>query len=91
MSRHLRLGRALRWSLLGFVVIVIAARIAAPYVIERVVNDKLATLEGYTGSIDDVDLSLWRGAYQVEGIRIDKSTGKVPVPFLAIERLDLGV
>jgi uncharacterized protein YhdP len=91
MLARLHLSAVLRWTLLGLVVLVIAARIAAPYVIERVVNDKLADMDGYTGSIEDVDLSLWRGAYQVEGIRIDKSSGKVPVPFLAIERLDLGV
>jgi hypothetical protein len=91
VRRHLHLGSTVRWVLLGVVLLIIGARIAAPYVILRVVNDKLADLDGYTGSIDDVDLSLWRGAYQVEGIRIDKSNGKVPVPFLAIERLDLGV
>jgi hypothetical protein len=91
MLRRLRVSAALRWTLLGLVALIVGARIAAPYLIERVVNDKLAGLGGYTGSIDDVDLSLWRGAYQIEGIRIDKSTGKVPVPFLAIERLDLGV
>jgi hypothetical protein len=59
--------------------------------IKRVVNQKLAELDGYTGSIADVDLSLWRGAYQVEGIVIEKTGGKVPVPFVAVERLDLGV
>jgi hypothetical protein len=91
MFARLHLSAALRWTLLGLVVLIVAARIAAPYVIERVVNDKLADMEGYTGSIDEVDLHLWRGAYQVEGIRLDKRAGRVPVPFLAIERLDLGV
>lgn len=91
MRRHFHLRTTLRWVLLSVVLLIVGARIAAPYVILRVVNDKLADLDGYTGSVDDIDLSLWRGAYQVEGIRIDKSTGKVPVPFLAIQRLDLGV
>lgn len=89
--RRWHLGRTLSWVLFGLVIIILAARIAAPYVIKRVVNDKLANLDGYTGSIDDVDLNLWRGAYEVEGIRIDKTGGKVPVPFVALERLDLGV
>lgn len=91
MFRRLHLGSALRWTLLALVLLIVGARIAAPYVIKRVVNDKLADLDGYTGSIDDVDLSLWRGAYQIDGIRIDKSSGKVPVPFLSIEHIDLGV
>jgi hypothetical protein len=89
--RRLRFGRALSWFLVALVVLIVAARIAAPYVIKRVVNEQLAALDGYTGSIDDVDLNLWRGAYEVEGIRIDKTGGKVPVPFVAVERLDLGV
>lgn len=89
MRWHFR--RTLFWVLTSLVVLIVAARIAAPYVIKRVVNDKLANLDGYTGSIDDVDLNLWRGAYEVEGIRIDKAGGKVPVPFVALERLDLGV
>jgi len=86
-----RPGRTVAWNLLTLVVLIIAARIAAPYAIERVVNDKLANLDGYTGSIGDVDLNLWRGAYEVEGIDIRKTGGKVPVPFIAAERLDLGV
>jgi uncharacterized protein involved in outer membrane biogenesis len=89
--RHLHIGRTLSWLLGALVVLIVAARIAAPYLIKRVVNEKLAALDGYTGSIDDVDLNLWRGAYEVEGIRIDKTGGKVPVPFVAVERLDLGV
>jgi len=80
-----------RRILLGLVVLIVAARVAAPYVIKRVVNDKLAHLEGYRGHVEDVDLSLWRGAYQAEDLVIEKTDGKVPVPFIALDRLDLGV
>jgi hypothetical protein len=86
---HLRgwLGR----SLLGFVALIVMLRALAPLLVERFVNDKLADLDGYTGHVDDIDLHLWRGAYEAEGLVIDKTGGKVPVPFLAIERMDLGV
>lgn len=87
----LHLARWLRWTLLAFVALIVAARIAAPYWIERFVNDRLAQLDGYTGSIGDVDLNLWRGAYEVEDLRIEKTDGKVPVPFVSAERIDLGV
>lgn len=86
-----RLAGWVRWTLLALVVLIVGARIAAPYVIERVVNRKLQELDGYTGSIGDVDLNLWRGAYEVEDISIQKTGGKVPVPFVAVERLDLSV
>jgi hypothetical protein len=91
MFERFHLGTVLRRVLLALVVLIIAARIAAPHVIEHYVNKELENLDGYTGHIDDVDLNLWRGAYEVEGIRIDKTGGKVPVPFVALERLDLGV
>jgi len=91
MTQHLHLGSALRRVVFGLVLLIVAARVAAPYVIERVVNDKLDQLDGYTGHIDDVDLNLWRGAYEVENIVVEKTGGKVPVPFVALERLDLGV
>lgn len=92
MLRHqLHLGTTLRRVLFALVLLIVAARVAAPYVIQRVVNDKLANLDGYTGRVGDVDLNLWRGAYEVEGIVIEKTGGKVPVPFLKIDKLDLGV
>jgi len=83
MIQHLHLGSVLRRVVFGLVLLILAARVAAPYVIERVVNDKLDQLDGYTGHIDDVDLNLWRGAYEVENIVIEKTGGKVPVPFVA--------
>ncbi len=97
---HLRTKRAVppaskttwpRRIVLGLVVLIVGARLAAPSLVERFVNQKLSSLEGYTGHIDDVDLNLWRGAYQIEGIVIEKTGGKVPVPFVKMERLDLAV
>jgi len=78
MLRKLHIGSALGWSLVALVVLIVAARIAAPYLIERVVNDKLSNLEGYTGSIGDVDLHLWRGAYEVETSASTRRAAKCP-------------
>lgn len=91
MLERLHLRTTLRRVLLALVVLIIAARVAAPYVIEHYVNKALKDLDGYTGSIEDVDLNLWRGAYEVEELTIEKTTGRVPVPFVSLERLDLGV
>jgi uncharacterized protein YhdP len=88
---RLHVRTALRVTLVVLVVAIAAARIAAPYLIKRYVNQELEQLDGYTGHVDDVDLNLWRGAYEVEGVRIDKTGGHVPVPFVALERLDLSV
>jgi len=38
-----------------------------------------------------VDLHIWRGAYSINDLRIEKRTGKVPVPLLKAPRTDLSV
>src|SRR5687767_1763104 len=48
-------------------------------------------MSGYSGRIDGVGLSLWRGAYQIEGLKIVKKNGQLPVPFFLSPRIDLGL
>ena len=84
-----------RKALIGlgiFIALLVAARVAAPYVIERVVNAKLAAMPEYYGHIEDVDLALWRGAYQFDGLRIVKrNAGREAEPLLAIPETDIMV
>ena len=70
-------------------VLLIAARIALPFVVKHFINKRLAELEGYSGRVDDVDISLLSAAYAVDRLRIVKTDGEVPVPFVAVERIDL--
>jgi hypothetical protein len=79
------------WALIAAAVLLIAARAVLPIFVERVVNDKLDELEGYSGRIEDVDLALIRGAYVIEGVRIVKTGGRIPVPFFAAREIDISV
>jgi hypothetical protein len=79
------------WSLLGLVAVLIVVRAALPSIVLRYVNEQLDGLEGYSGRVEDIDISLYRGAYQIQGIRIVKSNGRIPVPFFAAEELDISV
>lgn len=45
----------------------------------------------YTGHIDDVDIALLRGAYQINDLRIRKINGKIKEPFVYIPKTDLSV
>jgi len=74
-------------------VVLIAIRAALPYVVKDYVNDKLAGLEAYEGHVDDIDLALWRGAYRIDGIRIDKrdKDKNESIPFFNSERVDFSV
>lgn len=84
-----------RKSLIGlgiFIALLVVARLIAPYVIKRVVNEKLAAMPEYYGHIEGVGLSLWRGAYQFEGLLIVKrDAGREAEPLLAIPVTDIMV
>lgn len=96
-----------KWLLAGalLVVAVIAIRVALPTVLRDYVNGKLQALEGYDGHIEDIDLSLLRGAYGIDDIRIVKTRADAqndsqedsqadsapPVPFFSSRRVDFSV
>ena len=77
--------------LLTLVVLLIIARLLLPYFVLRYVNNLLADMGSYTGHIEDVNIALIRGAYQIEDLRIRKINGKVKEPFLYIPKTDLSV
>lgn len=78
-------------SIAVLAVVLIAIRAALPYVVKDYVNDTLHGLEAYDGSVEDIDLALWRGAYRIDGIRIVKRDADHEVPFFSSERVDLSV
>jgi hypothetical protein len=45
----------------------------------------------YDGRIGDVHIHLYRGAYTIDDIRLNKTTGNVPVPLFAAKKLDLAI
>lgn len=45
------------------VVVLVAARLTMPYFVRNYVNKTLSELNGYTGSVEDNDIALIRGAY----------------------------
>jgi len=77
--------------LLSVLVLLVIARLALPYIVKNYVNKVLANMEGYTGSIDDVDIWLIRGAYVIKDLKLDKIDGKVPVHFISAKTVDLSI
>lgn len=75
----------------AIVVLLIAARVAAPSWVERKINERIDQLGDYQGHVEDVSLHLWRGAYELHGLTIEKASGKVPVPLLSAPLVDLSV
>jgi hypothetical protein len=71
--------------------IIVAIRIALPFIIKDYVNNTLQEMENYGGSVDDIDLHLFRGAYVIKDINIYEETDTFSVPFLSISRVDLSL
>src|SRR5690606_36605965 len=72
------------------VALVIAIRIALPYVILHYANKTQATMDGYRGHINDIDLAIIRGAYNIDSIYLHKyaSCSLRETPFFAAKTID---
>jgi hypothetical protein len=66
-------------------------RLTLAFVIKTSANQVLQHLDRYRGHIDDVGLSLWRGAYQFRGVQVESIDGKVPLPLFAARGVDIAV
>lgn len=73
------------------VVLLVAARIALPYVVKHQVNQRLVNIPGYAGQVQDIGIALLRGAYALNGIEIFRVTGQVREPFFMADKIDFSV
>lgn len=87
--------RSFKWPvIISIVVLLIGLRIALPYIVLNFANDKLAKLDGYYGHIGDIDIALYRGAYVMKGVYIDKiedDDKKQRTEFVKVNRVDFSV
>jgi len=85
--------RRYRWTFaLGSVlVLLIGARLALPSMVKRYVNDQLQALESYDGSVADIHIALWRGAYRINGIRIVKTGVERATPFFSSDYIECSI
>jgi hypothetical protein len=84
-----------RRAILASVIVVLAvlagARLYLPVWLTDYINKEIARLDGYSGSVGDVDVHLWRGAYTIYDMNIYKTESYIPVPFVAVAATDLSV
>src|SRR5688572_30714004 len=78
---------------LGVLVIIIALRLILPYWVLNFVNKRLAEIKEYYGHVDDIDIELYRGAYQVKSIYINKVDPKSQkqTPFFSSPIVDISI
>ncbi|MGJ8666408.1 MAG: DUF748 domain-containing protein [Patiriisocius sp.] len=72
-------------------IVLIAARIYLPYYVKDHINKVLANIPGYYGQVDDVTISLYRGAYGINGMYLNKIDAETQVKFLNFPKNDISI
>jgi hypothetical protein len=92
MSKKKRSGTFWK-TLLIIIVLILAVRIALPYVLLDQANKRLKELPEYYGHIDDLSLSILRGAYAIHDVYLDRqdSATQVRSPFFAADDIELSI
>jgi hypothetical protein len=85
------MNRRYKKSLLTIILVLVLLRLCLPAVALAVLNNVLdKNLGTYRGHVEDLDLSLYRGAYQLQGLEIKKIADKGP-PLVFIKEIDLSL
>jgi hypothetical protein len=86
-------GHSRGWliGILIVLVVLIAARIALPYVLRSAINRRLNNIPDYGGHVTSVSVSLYRGAYHLSGLEIMKRNGQVQEPFFSGKDIDFSL
>ncbi|WP_291966410.1 DUF748 domain-containing protein [Maribacter sp.] len=73
------------------VVFLLILRLSLPSLAKNYVNKVLADIPGYYGHVEDIDISLIRGAYTIHGMYLNTVNGNNELPFLDIKETDISV
>lgn len=92
MERLLQSLKKIDRTVLFLIGVLIVIRIFLPTGVKYGLNwflDK--KMDTYQGRVEDVDLAVYRGAYQLEGLKIWKRTLGEEIPLVDIHRIDLSL
>ena len=73
------------------IIAVVVVRLYATTWLLNYVNNVLNNIPGYQGSVETIDIHLYRGAYEIHGLKIYKKNGNIPAPFIDIADIDLSL
>lgn len=92
-SRTFNTARNRFWRYGGVLLVIglIAFRLFLPTLIKSRVNRILNEIPGYRGHIDGIGIHLWRGAYSIDGLKLVKTNGRIPVPFVSLRAIDFSI
>lgn len=73
------------------IAILIILRLLLPGLVKNYVNKTLANIPGYYGQVEDINISLLRGAYVIEGLYLNTIDATNQIPFLNFPKTDISV
>jgi hypothetical protein len=81
----------MKWLIL-IVLFILGVRVALPFLIENRINKAIDDIEGYHGHVDDVDLKLYRGGFQLNHLTIFEEASENPeIPIVHLPLLDFSI
>ena len=85
--------RRVLWIGLTIIAVLVIFRLVLPHIVLHYANKNLANMHGYRGHVEDIDIALIRGAYQLDSIYLNKvdSITQKETPFFAASLVDLSV
>ncbi len=90
-ERYKKIPKWIRITVISLAVLVLLIHIILPPVVKYVINDKLKNIDGYYGHAEDVDIALYRGAYQIQGIHLYSDELGDEFPLLEMTEIDISV
>ena len=92
MKKKRKLYKRKRYAIpILIIVIIITFRLLLPVIVKDYVNDVLADIPGYHGAVQDIDISLIRGAYVIDSLYLNKVDAGSEVPYIQIAETDISV
>lgn len=79
------------WIPLTIILVLLAFRLALPYIVKDYVNKVLSEIPGYQGHVAAIDIALYRGAYVIHDLKLNKVAATSQVPFLSIKKSDISI
>jgi hypothetical protein len=78
---------------LWILAVLLALRIALPFIVLGYLNREMARIDGYYGHIDDLDIRLYRGAYKVKDIYINivDTATQEQTPLFSANLIDISI
>jgi hypothetical protein len=73
------------------IVALVILHLSLASLVRHLLNENMAQMGSYTGHVERVELSWWRGAYVLHNLNIEKIEGNIQAPLLKAPLIDIAV